>query len=201
MIDDLLRTMLADNRRLRGGAHDGNDARADRMRDVNASQANAAGGSGDEDRFAGLQACPLDQGIPGGEISLQDGRSRDEIDVGRKQNRRRLLGDHAFRKAAEPTLATDPVARTEARDIIAASDHDTGCVGSGDIREGRPHLIAAAGHQVVHVADRRGMDVDQNLIRRGLRFDGLSEAQGFDTLEGVANNCAQFTLRNLCGGI
>ena len=61
----------------------------------------------------------------------------------------------------------------------------------------RPHLIADGDHQVIHVAHRRGVDVDQNLIRCRVLFGSFGEGWGFDTLEGVAKNCAHFTLRDL----
>jgi hypothetical protein len=41
------------------------------------------------------------------------------------------------------------------------------------------------------------VDVDQNLIRCRVLFGSFGEGWGFDTLEGVAKNCAHFTLRDL----
>src|SRR5215470_11278156 len=45
IVDDLLSALLADNGRLRGGTHGCNDACPKQMRELNASQANPAGGS------------------------------------------------------------------------------------------------------------------------------------------------------------
>src|SRR5262245_39287771 len=175
MIDDLVGAMLADNGRLRGSAHDCNDSRAEQMRELNASQANPAGAARHENRFTSLELRPLDQRIPGGKISVQDGRPYNEIHVGWKKCGARFFGDHAFRKTTEPTLATDPITGTEATDVVAAGNHDSGGVRSWDVGESRPQLIAAASHQVVHVADGRGVDVDQNLISGRVRLDRLSD--------------------------
>jgi hypothetical protein len=60
--------------------------------------------------------------------------------------------------------------------MVSAANHYTGGVRSGNVGESRPHLIAAANHQVVHVAHGCGVDVDQNLIRCRLRLGGLGEA-------------------------
>ena len=57
---------------LAAAAHDCNDSRAEQMRELNASQANPAGGSRHEDRFTSLQPCPLDQGIPSRKIGVHD---------------------------------------------------------------------------------------------------------------------------------
>ena len=170
MVDDLGGAMRADHGRLRSTAHDGNDPRADQMRDLDTGEANAAGGPRHQHRLAGLQPRPLNQCIPGREIGVQHRRPHGEINVGRQHGDAALLGDHALRKCTEPVAATDPVAGPEARDPVAAGQHDAGGIRSRHIGKRRPHLIAAAAHQVVHVADGRGMDVDENLVCCRARF-------------------------------
>ena len=58
------------------------------------------------------------------------------------------------------------------------------------VRERRPHLIAAAGHQIVHVADRGGVDVDQNLVGSWTGLGPLAEGQRLYAIERVAKNGA-----------
>ena len=60
--------------------------------------------------------------------------------------------------------------------MVATGNHNAGGVRSRDVGESRPHLIAAAGHQVVHVAYGRGVNVDQNFIRRRMQFGSFGEA-------------------------
>jgi len=137
---------------------------AEKMRDLDASQANPSGGSRYEHAFISLQPCAFDQGIPCRKIRVQNRRPDDEVHTLWKQYGARLPGDHAFRKTSEPVFATDPITGTEAGHLIAAGNNNTGSICSRDVGQSRPHLIAAAGHQVVHVAYRCGVDVNQNLI-------------------------------------
>ena len=85
------------------------------------------------------------------------------------------FGDHSFRKTTEPAFATDPVTGTETRDLLAAGYHDARGIRSGNIGESGTHLIATAGHQVIHVADGRSVDIDQDLIRTRARFGRIGE--------------------------
>ena len=53
--------------------------RAEQMRQLDAGEADSPGGTGDEDRLAGLKPRALDQRVPSGEIEMQDCRSDDKI--------------------------------------------------------------------------------------------------------------------------
>jgi hypothetical protein len=52
-------------------------------------------------------------------------------------------------------------------------------------------LVTAADHQVVHVADGGGMDVDQNLVWRRLWFRRFTNGQRLSAVEAVAKHRAQ----------
>jgi len=41
------------------------------------------------------------------------------------------------------------------------------------------------------------MDVDQHLVRCGVRFSRVGQAQAIDTFKGIANNCTHFILRDV----
>ena len=128
---------------------------------------------------------------------MQERRSDNEIRVGRKTRSSRSFGSHTLRKTAEPILAGDPIARTEALNLFAAGDDNPGGVRSRHVRKGRSHLVTAADHQVIHVADRRGMDVDQNFVRRLMRFGRFTDSQCLNPFESVAKHRAQSSLRDL----
>ena len=91
---------------------------------------------------------------------MQQSRSDNEICIVRKTCSFRGFGSHSFRETAEPILAGDPITRTEALYFFAAGNDHSGGVRSRHVRQRRPHLVTAADHQVVHVADGGGVDVD-----------------------------------------
>ena len=80
---------------------------------------------------------------------------------------------------------------TEAFYFFAAGDNHSGRVRSRYVRQRRPHLVTAADHQVVHIADGGGMDVDQNFVRRRLRFGRFTNSQRLSAVEAVAKHRAQ----------
>jgi hypothetical protein len=62
-LDDVVCTILADDRRLGGGPNNGDHPRTEQMGNLNASQVDAAGGARHEHGFAGLRPRTIDQGI------------------------------------------------------------------------------------------------------------------------------------------
>jgi hypothetical protein len=71
-------------------------------------------------------------------------------------------------------LAGHAIPEMEAVDLFADRDDDSGRIRSRHVRERGSHLIAAAAHQIVHVADRRGVDVDENLVGLWMGFRRLA---------------------------
>jgi hypothetical protein len=96
------------------------------------------------------------------------------------------FGNHAFGKTPEPVLATDTITGAEACHLIAAGNHYTGGVRSWNVGKSRPHLITAADHQIVRVADRGGMNVNQNFIRLRTRLFCLTDGQRLYPVECIA---------------
>jgi hypothetical protein len=89
-----------------------------------------------------------------------------------------VLAGHSRRSIQRSRSTVDPKRVRSNRTgelALAAGSHHTGGIRSRDVGEGRPQLIAAAGHQVVHVAYGRCVDVDHHLIRCQVRFDSLDE--------------------------
>ncbi len=166
------------------------------MGDLNASQADAAGGARHEHGFAGLQPRTIDQGIPGGEIAVLYCRPNNEIYIFWKTGAVRSLGGHALRKTTEPSSASDPITGAKPLSVFAAGDDNPGGVHSRYVRKRWPLLIATANHQVIGEADAGRMYVDQNLIRRGPRFSRLADAQRLDPVEAVAEYRAHVFLRD-----
>jgi hypothetical protein len=128
---------------------------------------------------------------------MQERRSDNEIRVGRKTRGSRGFGSHSLCKTTEPILAGDPIAGTEALNLFAAGDDHPGGVRSRHVRQGRSHLVTAADHQIIHVADRRGMDFDQNFVWRRVRFGRFTNGQCLNAVESVAKHRAQSSLRDL----
>ncbi len=191
----MLGAAVAHSTRLFGRSNRGDDPAADQTRDFDASQANAAGRAGNEHGFAGLQARAVNEGVPGGEVGMEHGRADEEIHVVGNSRAFRGFGDHALGKPAEPVVAGDAVARAKALDFATDRDHDSGGVRPRHIREGRPHLIATGGHQIIHVADRCGVNVDQDLIVGWNWFVRVSHAQRGNSLELIAKNRAHWATR------
>ena len=156
--------MVADDIRLGGASDRRDDARVQEPGQLHAGQAHAAGRAGDEDCFARPDLRAVDERVIGCEIHVQQGRSRDEVDaVGQKRRYARLRG-HPLRKGAVPALAGDPIAGSEAVDLFADRHDNSRRVRARHVRERGPHLITAADHQIVHVADGRGVDVDKHFV-------------------------------------
>jgi hypothetical protein len=105
-----------------------------------------------------------------------------------------------MRSAAEPVSAGDAIARAKAPNLVADRNHDPCGVRSRHIREGRPHLIAAGGHQIIHVADGGGVNVDQDLVVSGNRLRRLAHAQRANSLESIAKNRAHCVPMTGVGG-
>ena len=123
---------------------------------------------------------------------MEDGRADEEIHVVGNSRAFRGFSDHALGKAAEPVSAGDAVARAKAPNLVADRNHDPGGVRSRHVRERRPHLIAAGGHQIIHVADRGGVNVDQDLVVGRNRLRRLAHAQRGNSLESIAKNRAHW---------
>jgi hypothetical protein len=75
-----------------------------------------------------------------------------------------------------PALAGDPIARPKAVDFFADRHHNAGRVRAWHVRERGPHLVASADHQIVHVADGGGMDLDQHLMGSWTRFRRFADS-------------------------
>ena len=123
---------------------------------------------------------------------MQQRRPNNEISVIGKTRGLRGFGSHTLRKTAEPILTGDPITGTEAFDLFTAGGDYASGIRSRHVRQARPHLIAAANHQIVHVADRGGVDVDQNFVGRRMRFGRLANSQCFDPIEALAKHRTQF---------
>ena len=196
----MLGAAVAHGLRLRSRSNRGNDPAADQTRDFDASEPDAACRAGNEHGFARLQARAVNEGVPGGEVGVENGRADKEIHVVWNSRAFRGFGDHALGKAAEPVSAGDAVARAKAPDLVADRNHDPSGVRSRHVRERRPHLIAAGGHQIIHVADRGCVNVDQDLVGGGNRLHGLAHAQRANSLEPITKNRAHWGSKTTVGG-
>ena len=156
--------MVADDIRLGEASDRRDDARAQQSGHLNACQAYAAGRAGDQDRFAVPDLRAVDERVIRCEVYVQQSRSCDEIyAIGQQRRSARRCG-HLLREGAVPALAGHPIAGSEAVDLFADRHDNAGRVRARHVRERGPHLITAAGHEVVHIAHRRGVDVDKHLV-------------------------------------
>jgi hypothetical protein len=93
--------------------------------------------------------------------------------------------------------AADPITGMEAVDLFTAGDNYSRGVCSRHVGQRRPQLVTAADHQVIHVADRSGINVDQNFVWRRAWLWRFTDGQCLNPVEAVAKDCAQKNLRNL----
>ena len=107
---------------------------------------------------------------------MQEGRPGDEVyAVGQERRLARLRG-HSLCEGAVPAFAGHSVARPEAVDVVADRNNDPGGIRARDVRELRAHLIAAASHQIVHVADGSGVNFDQHFVGSWTGFGRFAES-------------------------
>ena len=128
---------------------------------------------------------------------MQQRRPNNEISVIGKTRGLRGLGSHTLRKTTEPILTGDPITGAEALDLFTAGGDYAGGIRSRHVRQGWPHLVAAANHQVIHIADRGSVDVDQNFVRRRTRFGRLANSQCLDSMKLLQSTARNLTLRHL----
>ena len=100
-------------------------------------------------------------------------------------------------KRAVPALAGDPIAGLEAVDLFADRHDNSGCVRARHVRERGPHLITAADHQIVHVADRRSVNVDKHLVVPWTGFRRFADGQRLYSVECTTKHPAHLGLHDL----
>ena len=150
--------------------------RTEHMRELDAREANSACSASHQDGFPGPQARAPAQRVPSCKIGVQNGRAGNEIHAVRELSGLRGFRGHALSKAAVPAAACDSVTGAKSRYVRANRYDHPRSVRPRYVRERRPHLITAAAHQVVHIADRGGVNVDQNFVCGRLRLNGLAKA-------------------------
>ena len=164
-------------------------SRPARLRQLNRGRADAARPAVHQDRFARLQASPLEDVRPDGEERLRNRRRRDQIHAARdrqtlRRRRRTKLRVAASRHERAHRVAHAPVVHVGAERHDGARDLETGNIG----RAGRRRISAAPLEHVGPVDTRRG-DLDQHLARRRSRlrpfrrdkhlgFAGLTDLDG-----------------------
>ena len=127
----------------------GDDARAERLADLDRGKADAAGGAEHEQRLAGAQRAAVAQRMVRSPVGEEERRPGDEIHALRQRQQPRGLGLHLFGEGAVGGEGDDLVARLEAADSVADFLHHAGELAAGRKGQRRLELVLVLDDQHV----------------------------------------------------
>ena len=182
--------MRATERLLVGRRRGGDDPRTEQPPELDGGDADATGRAQDEQRLAGRDHRAIRESVEGGGVGEQRGGADLERDrVGQLHDGQ--LGERdALGVAAVEHRGRDAIADGELRDAAADGGDDARHLAARRERHGRLELVLAVRDEDVGEVDAAGLDVDQDLARRGDGLGDLVDLERGGTGERVDTNGA-----------
>jgi len=166
VIDELVSAARLRDRELVGAARRGDDARAERLADLDRGQADSTGRPQHQERFPRLQMAAMGQPKMRGAVGHRKRRGSHEIHrLGDRHHSSGVEHDLLGIAAAVAQHSEHPLPAAQTHDPAAGFDHLARGFEPRRERERRLHLVGPADHQAVGEIDPGGAHPDAGLAR------------------------------------